>query len=386
MQSIQNLITRLKQTDFKDRYPEYDPGDGKRHVLYLSPYANGTGLYRVILPALHLNSNTHSAIISGIMDWDYEKQFSNHQLILDERLVKWAHYIVFPTTMNDLRDMMKYLLRVNSSLRFVMDIDDNYHKLPSLHPNFSQYTKEMKTNLVRNISICNLLTAPNMNLLTYYYERAREYNSQSRVQFSTVYNLLSPYLIEGDHEELPAMEKVRVGMVISKTHFLNVNSFRPILLQLQEKYGDAIEIIIMGWDGKYINKDALRGIKFTYVAPAPFIKYYEAVRRLKLDIAIIPLKNEPEFNRFKTFQRWLEFAAHKVPVVCGDSEVYAPLIRSEENGLIATRSEQWMHHLSALIDNKELRIKLGQAAHDTAWNNFCWSSGQYLPVLKEIYE
>ncbi len=195
MQAIHNLIHRLRQKDLTARYPELDMNDGKVHVLYFLAHANGIGLYRFILPYLHLNETaTHSAIIANMVDYQGLDKEKTQAALPHPHLLKWAHYIVLPTITSDFRPVYLEMLKANPKLVFCMDIDDNLHKLDESHPMFYKVTKEMKWNLLRNMSLCSFITSPNLKLLEFYKQKVQDATTKE-LEIATVYNLLSKHLL-----------------------------------------------------------------------------------------------------------------------------------------------------------------------------------------------
>lgn len=93
--------------------------------------------------------------------------------------------------------------------------------------------------------------------------------------------------------------------------------------------------------------------------------------RLKLlggDIAICPLEDN-EFNRAKSEIKYTEYAALGIPTVASDFIVYSSVIENGKNGFLAKTKEDWVKHLSALIESAELREKIGSAGRKWVQEN-----------------
>ncbi len=388
MQLIHDLVTRFRNKDFASRYPEFDMNDGKVHVLYFLVHANGIGLYRFMLPYLHLNETaTHSAIIANMVDYEGLDKQNQQSAMPHDDLLKWAHYIVLPTITSDFRPIFLEMLKVNPKLVFCMDIDDNLHKLDESHPMYHKTTKDMKWNLIRNMSLCSFITAPNLKLLEFYRDKVKDATTKD-IEIATVYNLLSPHIFEKNYLEKqppPQFNKIRIGMIVNEVHFPNVYAFRKILKEVKDKYGGSIELINIGWNGKTRMKDTFAGLNMTIVPGKPIADYFNAIRDQCFDFAIIPLRNEPEFNQYKAFQRWLEYAAFKVPVIVGDSEVYTGIVQHEKTGLVSNSRFQWMTNIEKMIERSaEERKVIGEAAYVYAWTNLSWNA-QAIELLCETF-
>ncbi len=342
-------------------------------------------MYRTILPFLHLNqTNTHSAIINGIHSWmQTDAPFASVQEQVDDRLFAWAHYVVMPTSMGDIRPALIYMLKKNPKLKFVMDIDDCYHKFNHSHPADGKFTREMKINLVRNLSLCDFFSATTEVLANFYIDKIEHDHPTSKAEAAIIPNLLSHYLYEDIKPPDATFSKIRIGMIATKNHFSNARAVARILGEVQKKYGDKIELINFGWDGKWQFRNAFDRCNITTVPAVRFTDYFSTLESLKFDIGIIPLKNEPEYNKYKSSQRWLEFAGAGVPVIVGDSDVYASVIDS--CALTALSERKWIDNLEYLINSKENRATLAYRAKEYVFENYCWNAGPHIQHLQEIF-
>lgn len=145
MRQLLQLYKEVQQEDFSKAYPLYKEKGTKVNVLYVAPFLNGTGYYRMLLPLLELNqTTTHRAIVTDIRKWNFAKEFDDYISPIDPDLIIWADYLVFPTLFTDITtpypDMDKSLIELiksyNKNVVLVMDIDSNIHEFSELHPAF----------------------------------------------------------------------------------------------------------------------------------------------------------------------------------------------------------------------------------------------------------
>jgi len=74
------------------------------------------------------------------------------------------------------------------------------------------------------------------------------------------------------------------------------------------------------------------------------------------DIGLVPLLDD-EFNRNKSSLKLLQYGAYRVPTVCSKMEVYN---KGLEFNLLATdKKKDWVNNIQLLIDNENLRRKIG---------------------------
>ena len=59
-----------------------------------------------------------------------------------------------------------------------------------------------------------------------------------------------------------------------------------------------------------------------------------------------------------------------IPTIMSPVGVNTEIISDGENGYLATTKEEWISKIEALIEDKELRIKLGNKGRETVVNEY----------------
>ena len=108
---------------------------------------------------------------------------------------------------------------------------------------------------------------------------------------------------------------------------------------------------------------------------------------LKPDIGIIPL-NEDEFSVCKSDLKFTEYAAMKVPVVASNIPPYNQSIIHGETGLLASNKEEWVKHITTLVESPQERKRLGENAYEWAKKNRCLQTNAkaWYDIMKQISE
>lgn len=78
----------------------------------------------------------------------------------------------------------------------------------------------------------------------------------------------------------------------------------------------------------------------------------------------MPLPDD-DYTRGKCGLKALQFMATGRPVVLSPVGMNSDLVRSGENGLLASTAEQWVDALEQLASSAELRRRLGEAGRRT---------------------
>jgi glycosyltransferase involved in cell wall biosynthesis len=95
--------------------------------------------------------------------------------------------------------------------------------------------------------------------------------------------------------------------------------------------------------------------------PCEIQDYPKWLQGMQIDIGLAPLA-DTRFNKSKSNLKYIEFGAMGVPAVYADQEAYAD-VEHGVTGLKAGKPAEYYTQLKKLVESKELREKLGNAAH-----------------------
>ena len=102
-----------------------------------------------------------------------------------------------------------------------------------------------------------------------------------------------------------------------------------------------------------------------------------------MDIFIAPLVDN-EFNRAKSHLKYLEYGAMQVPGIFANLEPYSAVVSDGMNGFLAATQDEWYEKISRLIEDSDLRKKIGKAAFEEVMTN--WSLSKNKNDLLNIYK
>lgn len=166
-------------------------------------------------------------------------------------------------------------------------------------------------------------------------------------------------------------DEIRIGWFGGKSHFEDLKMVLPAIKEVLER-DERVKFIYCGYGGTggeslameaAWGEDVLKDIprerrEFVPGANEDFWPWKH--RFLDLDIGIAPLIDD-EFNRAKCYTKWMEYSALRTPAVVSPT-VYGKVVKHGETGLIANTTEEWVNHIMALVQDKKLREKIGNAA------------------------
>lgn len=151
----------------------------------------------------------------------------------------------------------------------------------------------------------------------------------------------------------------------------------PALQKIKEKYGDKVYFKLIGDDTYQNSALQLKGIAWTSET--------EVSEMSEFDIGIMPLP-DTDFTRGKCGLKGLTYMALEIPTIMSPVGVNSDIIVQGENGFLAMSEEEWVHSLSQLIENENLRTRLGKAGRATVLQSYSIEANKtkYVQYLNEV--
>ena len=175
----------------------------------------------------------------------------------------------------------------------------------------------------------------------------------------------------------PKREQVCIGWSGSVSTVEHFKVILPTFRRLKQKYGDKITFKVIG-DKNY--KEASLGIE-----GLPWQKETEVPLISSFDIGIMPLPDD-EWSRGKCGLKGLQYMALEVPTIMSAVGVNKDIITDGINGYLAVTDEEWFEKLCLLIDNRELRARIGKAGRKTVEESYsveAWKD-KYLEYFRAL--
>ncbi|OHB71781.1 MAG: hypothetical protein A2V70_04515 [Planctomycetes bacterium RBG_13_63_9] len=109
----------------------------------------------------------------------------------------------------------------------------------------------------------------------------------------------------------------------------------------------------------------------------------EATDLHEIDIGLGPFPNSG-WTPWRCHGKVLQYMAVGIPCVTSPIGILPEYVRDGENGLLAADPSQWLEKLSLLINNADLRRRIGLAGRDTIEQRY--SVDAWLPKIRQILE
>jgi len=163
---------------------------------------------------------------------------------------------------------------------------------------------------------------------------------------------------------------------------------RP-LEQLAKKF--PLKLIIIGALGQkeiYSAFNALKNVDVTIIDSIDWADPLAVPSAIQeFDIGLYPLLDN-EYNRYKCGFKALEYMAMQVPVIASPVGQTSVIIEDGKEGFLVSDEEQWYEKLKMLIENEELRKKMGAMGRKKVESNYSLKicANKFAGVLKNLKE
>ena len=252
--------------------------------------------------------------------------------------------------------------------KIIFDFDDSIWL-----PNVSEGNKKLwflkNSNKTKDIiRVSNMVLAGNNYLADY----ARQFNPNVKV---------FPTTIDTD-QYIPVHNptgKICIGWSGSVSTIQHFEHVIPVLKKIKEKYANQVVFKVIG-DESYQNKEL-------GIIGLPWDIESEIIELSSFDIGIMPLPDN-EWTRGKCGLKGLQYMALETATVMSPVGVNSEIVSNGENGFLADSVHDWIDKLSKLIEDKNLRIKLGQEGRKTVISKYSVKalSKQYINYFCEAID
>ena len=207
-----------------------------------------------------------------------------------------------------------------------------------------------------------------------------EYLAAYARKFNTKVLVIPTTLNTNDFKPLePTVRKdaVCIGWTGSHTTIKHFELAIPVLKRLKDKYGDGVYFKVIGATPNDTETGPLN--LHAWRAETEIADIQE------LDIGIMPLPDD-EWSKGKCAFKGLQYMALGIPAVMSAVGVNKELISDGKNGYLAMDEEAWFSKLCVLIENAELRKRIGAEGRKTIIANYsldAWKQ-EYLRLFKQL--
>ena len=261
----------------------------------------------------------------------------------------------------------------------ILDMDDNYHDVPTSNPATKEYSKGSYREFVTTQSLKH---ADGVTVSTPELEKVyRKFNSNIAVLPNC--NDIADWPQNQAWRRMPKEKgKIRILYAGSKTHDDDLRMILPALQTVFKKYPQ-VEMVLAGNNPQFL-LDAL-GDRVQVGGGTPgWEGYNQLMYALHADIAIAPLV-DTSFTRCKSHIKWMEYSMYGYPVIASNNGEYAKYIKHGKTGLLSDNTEQaWTKAITDMVERPGWRKKMAKQAYADIQANQQWE--HHIEKWKKFYE
>lgn len=348
---------------FLTLYPEIMPSSRYR-VYQCLPYLESAGIDFEALPAVPLSLFKHI--------YNSGNCFGNAAYVITEAINRT--YQLLKASSYDAIFIQKGLTAINlrglpsllKDKRVIFDVDDNVfgHPVSSFSSSILSVFQD-KEQAAYLAGMSKVVIAGNSFLVSL----ASKYNKDVR---------LIPTSVNTDKfvpavNNLSGSRNLTIGWIGGPSTSGYLKPLANVLKTITQKYPVTLEII---GDARF----SLNGINLN---AQPWRYETEISRLQEFDIGIMPMPDN-EWTRGKCGLKALQYMSVGIPAVCSAVGANLGIIKDGLNGFLAATEEEWLDKLSLLLENPDLRRRLGQAGRQEVEERYSLKANA--PRLKRVIE
>jgi outer membrane biosynthesis protein TonB len=149
-------------------------------------------------------------------------------------------------------------------------------------------------------------------------------------------------------------KKYRIGIICSPNNYTDIKVYNDEFRKINEKYGDNVTLIFIGYDYKEDKGKILDGVNFEYIEQVSIIQYFKQLQSLALDLIFIPLDRSLYNVTSENINKYMEGGLFNIPLIVDDMFPYNQIILSERNGFLYKTKQNFITELDKILNNPDL--------------------------------
>lgn len=336
----------------------------------------GVGYYRIVNPAREFVKNGYDVTVMSSSDFDKKFKLKDTDTVEEMYSRMFEQYdLVWMKHTDNISILAKiFELRDKYKKKLVWDFDDDLFNVRPSQPAYEKLHPQSPTRIITgaSISMCDALTVS-----TPYLKK-----SLSKL-LKEAFNIKIPIYVcpnfvnkeEWNNVKYRPSNSPVIGYYGSITHNDDFALIKKVIYKILKKY-NTVRFQVVG----AFSSETMIGL-FSDVEDIEILKQIELIGgtngwngfpelllRQNWDISVAPLIDD-EFNRSKSNIKWMESSMKSIPTVCSNVEPYKMSV-TKNTGFLCNTEKEWFNTLVKLIENKDLRVKIGKQAKEYVLSEF----------------
>ena len=256
------------------------------------------------------------------------------------------------------------------------ECDDDVFSVPAASPASKVYIAggDLEWTIKRQIEVCDGCVVS-----THWLKKRMEFLARESI---VVKNTIDIEKWGSPVNKTKESKTIKIGWFGGGTHDGDLRIIKNVVTTILNKYKNVKFYILGGVPDLFLKTKRVVNKHVWYMMH----EYPKKLKNWDFDICLAPLRDS-DFNRAKSNLRWLESSAMGIPAVVSRVGEFKRTVIDGKTGMLATEEKEWVDKLSLLIENKELRIKIGTNARKEIEKN--WNkkkeARRYVKQLEKMY-
>lgn len=324
--------------------------------------------YRIQQPLTYLSKNKFE------VDLDYEIAGKNGRFKTMEEYAKYYDilYLSYIDTVKYYIEMK--VLGIKHGMKIIMDLDDNIWSVDPTHPFYKNDFEPESENTFNRMAI--LLDSDGLTTTNSYLR----YEMSKKLKRPVDDIKIFPNYIDLNEFDTSKVKRIKddkfvIGYLGGSSHLPDMTKpeFIKALRIIMDKYPQVRFRTCFYMPQLKANF----GYKYEYEIIGSGERYrHEGWPKMmsQFDVTVAPLV-DTNYSKSKSYVKYLEYSLGKLPSICEDIGPYRQVISGTERGFLAHSTEDWVNHLSYLIENPEKRLEIGENAYNYVKENHTIQKG-----------
>jgi len=178
-------------------------------------------------------------------------------------------------------------------------------------------------------------------------------------------------------------KKLKIGIIATNNNKNDILSFNEELKLISQTLSDKVSLVIYGHNAEEDEK-WLNDLDYEFVKPTSVIHYFKQIKALNLDIVLILLENTLYNATSEDYNKFLETALFKIPVLAPNLPPYNQLLRNGVNGFIYNTKENLINKIEEIMSIQDELPVIGLAAQEMMQKYFSYSE-ENTKVIDELF-
>jgi glycosyltransferase involved in cell wall biosynthesis len=235
----------------------------------------------------------------------------------------------------------------------ILDLDQDFEYLPINHPNYTTSglgSLEKSRSFTASMLLANLITVPGESMAAHIRESGYKVEvvpfgwSEKNEQW---------------HKPASHRNTVNIGLIGIKGNFEDVQQYRRIIIRVLREFPQT-RLVVCGDSITYKMFENITENRRVFLPPVPDEDMSYILSQL--DILLVPLNTTP-FHLVTTDCLLMQAGVKGIPWIASPMPDF---IHWQAGGVTAENPDEWHSYLRQFVQDRELRITLGQAGKNQA--------------------